>query len=249
MEALGVLALESDPSSENVGALLACRTALWEWRWASAEQQFLEILESDETRAFVHDAYGFFCLAPLGRLDDAETELRRACGLEPANAMAHCHLGRVLHFKRLYAAAADEFLRAIELDPGLALARWGLGEACIQMDEWGAASQAFAAVERLSDLPLALSGSGRLEALRGNEAAAEQALEQLQRSRARHYISPLNLAAVETALGRTDEAIAYVDAAFRERATRLAHLGVDPAFESLKNNGRFLSILINIQNE
>jgi tetratricopeptide (TPR) repeat protein len=249
VDLLARLALRHDPRLVEARALLACHAALYQWRWGAAEQQFLEILEADETCAPAHDWYGYFCLAPLGRLDEAEMELGRACELDPADAMARCHLGRVLDFKRLHSRAAEQFRRAIELSPRLAFAWWGLGEACVHMNAWNDARRAFAVTAQLADLPNALSGLAQLEAFQGHVAAAEQALERLEQLSSEHYISPLSSAVAEASLGRTHDAINRLCTSVEGRATRVAWLGVDPAFDVIKGDSRFLPLLDTIQQD
>jgi tetratricopeptide (TPR) repeat protein len=246
-DAFARLALKHDPADTAARGVAACANALARWEWESAESEFGEILRLDPENASVHHWYGYFCLTPLGRLDEAEVELRRACELDAASAIARFHLGRVLHFKRSPGAAAEQFLRAIDSAPGLALAHWGLGEACVAMSQWSEARNAFQAALRLGDLPSALSGLGRMEALCGNADAAHNALRCLAELGVEHYVSPLNSIAVQCALGRMDAAIDDLVIATAERSVGLGRLAVDPAFDPLKTEGRFMRVLDEIR--
>ena len=80
--------------------------------------------------------------ALLGRLKnypEAETDLRRAIKVRPADAAAHYTLGLVLWRKGLPAEAASELQRAIDLRPGDAAPHYYLGEALHQAGDIGGA--------------------------------------------------------------------------------------------------------------
>ncbi|HEX5000792.1 MAG TPA: tetratricopeptide repeat protein [Terriglobia bacterium] len=236
-------ALALEPRQAEAGAVLACQAALFDRQWETAERQFRAVLDLHESSAAVHQMYGFFCLAPMGRLDEAEVALLRACELAPASAIARYQLGRILHFKRRFDLASEQFRRAIELQPRLALARWGLGETAIQQGHWAEARRAFAAVQQLSDIPRALEGLGRLAALTGKPEEAETLLGQLRQLASTRYVSPVGLSVIYTAMGRLDDALDQLFAAAPQRAIRLTYVSVDPAFDALKTHDRFLPLL------
>jgi hypothetical protein len=117
------------------------------------------------------------------------------------------------------------------------------------MNAWNDARRAFAVTAQLADLPNALSGLAQLEAFQGHVAAAEQALERLEQLSSEHYISPLSSAVAEASLGRTHDAINRLCTSVEGRATRVAWLGVDPAFDVIKGDSRFLPLLDTIQQD
>ena len=56
---------------------------------------------------------------------------RRAVALDPEDAAAHCTLGRIHYLRREHEAAILELGAALELNPNLALAHYGLGAALV----------------------------------------------------------------------------------------------------------------------
>jgi tetratricopeptide (TPR) repeat protein len=74
--------------------------------------------------------YGFAQSAQENR-DNAIGPAQRAVALDSEDAGAHCSLGRVRYLRREYAAAVSELQIALELNPSLALAHYGLGAAFV----------------------------------------------------------------------------------------------------------------------
>jgi hypothetical protein len=83
--------------------------------------------------------------------------------------------------------------------------------------------------------PFALA---RAQALTGDRAGAERAIEELRRPSA-PFVSGYDLAAVYAALGKPDEAFAALDDAYRQRAEWLGYLTIDPQMDALRGDPRF----------
>jgi len=81
--------------------------------------------------------------AALGRLTDAEDDVRHSLRAEPASADAHVALGVLLSRKGLWRDALPPLRRAVELDPSRAAAWDQLGEALNHVDDLDGALQAF----------------------------------------------------------------------------------------------------------
>jgi tetratricopeptide (TPR) repeat protein len=240
-------ALREEPSLAEAHTVLACEKALFRWDWEAAESGFRQAIALDETYSTAHHWYAMFCLAPLGRLDEAELEVKRACELEPSSAVVRYHLGRIMYFKRFYHEAVEHFHHAIELNPRLFVAYWALGTAWSQVKAWSEARQAFSAGREVYDCALAVAGLGQLEALCGERNSAIQSLQVLGDLSASCYVSPVSFAALETALGNLDAAFEHLARAVQERSPRLVYLQIDPAFDRLRTDHRFLPLLSSIQ--
>ena len=68
---------------------------------------------------------------------------------------------------------------------------------------------------------------------------AEETLRDLEAKRARDYVSPVELAMVNIALGDYDRAIDWMDKAYEERRGWMAYLNVHPVVDPLRNEPRF----------
>src|SRR6202008_3713444 len=93
------------------------------------------------------------------------------------------------------------------------------------------------------DDPDALMRLGCACAQSGDVASTRDVLDSLQARSRRSYVSPVNLAALELALGSAERALDRLDVALEEHAASVPMLGVDPAFAPLRRDARFQALL------
>jgi hypothetical protein len=84
---------------------------------------------------------------------------------------------------------------------------------------------------------------GHVYAVAGKQAEARQILAELQALTGTQAISPYHLAAIYAGLGDKDRAFEMLQAAYDEKADRLAYLGVDPRLKPLRNDPRFAQMM------
>lgn len=243
-EAAARRALAIEPSCIQASATLACKQALYDWNWTSAELSFRDAVTRGPRYATARHWYAIFCLAPQRRLRAALTEVTNACELDPLSSAIGTHLGSILYFRRQYQEAIEQYQRAIEVDPGFHLAYRHLGLAYAQLAQFDNAlrvlNQALEIGHRetaaIAALALVYGGMGRT-------SDAEHLLDDLKKRSATAYVSAVNFALIHTALNDHDAAFEWLNKAREEHASRIVHLKVEPAFDRLKTDGRFLSIL------
>jgi serine/threonine-protein kinase len=73
----------------------------------------------------------------------------------------------------------------------------------------------------------------------GDRSYAEQTLHDLEAKRSYDYVSPVELAMVNIALGDHDRAIDWMEKAYEERRGWMAYLYVHPVVDPLRNEPRF----------
>jgi serine/threonine-protein kinase len=139
----------------------------------------------------------------------------------------------------------DEEMLAME--PGFAPAYWNRG--IIQMLH-GQFDEAIVdlgkAVEFSGGIPSTLAVQAHAYARSGNEdeaLAIVAELEALRGSTGRGYASSVLIAYVYEGLGRTADALAWLEQAVEERDGWLVYIDVFPRFESLRGEPRFQDVL------
>jgi tetratricopeptide (TPR) repeat protein len=125
-------ALAIDNWLAEAQASLAHVKTNYEWDWAEAERLSRKAIEFAPEYATAHQWYGIHCLAPMGRLDEAIAETRRAREIEPLSAVFNAFVGAALFFARRYDESIEECRRTIDLHPDFGVAHWYLGRSYLQ---------------------------------------------------------------------------------------------------------------------
>ena len=89
----------------------------------------------------------------------------------------------------------------------------------------------------------AIKSIGYAAALAGDLLKARAVLDELKALSNEHYVPPVNVALVLSALGEKDEALSSLEKGCTERDVRLTILKVDPRWDSLRSDPRFIAVL------
>ncbi|MGH9567853.1 MAG: tetratricopeptide repeat protein, partial [Candidatus Angelobacter sp.] len=79
-------------------------------------------------------------------------------------------------------------------------------------------------------------------AMSGKNKEAQQILQDLQGLSEKRYVSPFELASVHFALGQRDIGFEWLKKAFQDRCFELISINVDPRFDSIKSDARFVPL-------
>ena len=92
--------------------------------------------------------------------------------------------------------------------------------------------------------PVYLSSLGHAYALAGNVVEARKVLRELDELSKHHrYVSPYERAVIHAGLGETEEAFAWLEKAYAERAGWLVYLQVEPRLDRLRADPRFANLV------
>ena len=80
-------------------------------------------------------------------------------------------------------------------------------------------------------------------ALTGKTAEAEEILKDLMELATKRYVSPFDLALLHIALDRRDEGFEWLDKAFNDCGIEVISVNVDPRWESVRSDARFVSMV------
>jgi TolB-like protein/Tfp pilus assembly protein PilF len=214
-----------------------------QWDWAGAEKEFKKAIELNDGYAPAHSAYGDYLMA-LGRFDESLSELNRAHELDPSSPLTGLALGMRSYYARDYQKAIEQCQQTSSVDPTLVQAR-----VCLGLSYEGKASYP----EEMAELQKALDLSGgdtnevaalgRTYALAGRTADAMKSLNELTMRSQQTYVQPAWVAVIHTALGDTDQAFDWLERAFNDQSASLVLLKVDPAFDPIRKDARFLDLM------
>jgi TolB-like protein/DNA-binding winged helix-turn-helix (wHTH) protein/Tfp pilus assembly protein PilF len=234
--------LEIDNELAEAHAALAY-VNLFNWNWATAEEEFKRSIELNPNYASAHSHYAHYLVA-RERVNEALAEINRAQELDPLSLQIGSSRGFILENARHHEEAIEQLRRVIAIDPNHYQANWYLGLTYLangQNDQAIATSEKAVAVSGRA--PAALGVLGFAYAAAGRKREANKILDELLQLQKQRYLTPMAPAYVYIGLGHKDQAFAWLEKAYQERSNHLAFLKVSPTVDSLRADPRFVDLL------
>jgi serine/threonine protein kinase/Tfp pilus assembly protein PilF len=242
-KAAAIKALEIDDSLAEAHDSLAYARFFCDWDWSAAEKEYKRALELNPNRPLAHHHYSAH-LAAMGRFDEAIAEAKRAVELEPLSALHGTNLGWVLYHSRQHHKAIEVLRDLLQFQPDYGQARTCLGLVYQQTGMYEeAAAETEKGVELSKGLPLALGAVAYTYGAWGKPDKAQEVIENLKGLSDHTYVTPFAVAFSYIGLGEKDQAFEWLEKSIEERSPGLAWLKVWPAFDSLRSDARFQSLL------
>ncbi|MCA1626898.1 MAG: hypothetical protein LC742_02905, partial [Acidobacteria bacterium] len=136
------------------------------------------------------------------------------------------------------------FRKTLEAEPRFAYGRltfaWVLRHVGLHEE---AIAEAQRALELAGESQFYMVGLGNAYAAAGRREAAHEVLRQLHEMSATRYVSPYHLALIHCHLGDREGSLAALEQAFAVRDGWLIWLGVEPQFDPLRDDPRFIDLL------
>jgi serine/threonine-protein kinase len=233
-------ALALDDSRADAHTALGVARMRHDWDWAGAERELRRAVALDPGYAPAHDHLGYYLVA-MGRFADGIAEIKRGLELEPLSLPASALLGWAYHYARQPERAIEQFRKTLDVEPRLSLARWGLGVAYAVSGQYDSALAALQPV--VESRPDVTGDLGYAYARAGRRDDARRALNGLTARARREYVSPLAFAAIHIGLGEAGRALDWIEKAYAERNSDLIYARIDPYFDALRSEPRFLALL------
>jgi tetratricopeptide (TPR) repeat protein len=236
-------ALELDESLAEAHTSLAYVLVNYRWDWTAGERQYRRAIELNPNYATAHQWYAEF-LGCMGRMDQAQSEFARALEIDPLSLIINAEQGLPLLVPGHSDQAIEKFQKALELDPNFGPAHAFLR---IAYELSGRPDQAFseALIEaRLAGYtPEAMDKLKRAYQCCGLEGLWREDLAyQLARRRETTYSSYI-IAQTFGRLGQKEQALSWLEKAYKEHDRYLIDVSQDPPFAVLHNDQRFKDLL------
>jgi TolB-like protein/Tfp pilus assembly protein PilF/tRNA A-37 threonylcarbamoyl transferase component Bud32 len=234
-------ALDLDSALAEAHLSLAVVKLFYDWNVTSAMKEISEARSLDPHNPQVHHFYGH-ALQFAGRLDEAKQAMERAVELDPVSLILNTELGFATYVTRQYGAAVIQYRKTLEIDPRFTLASWWLAQALEQEGRHEEARTVLNSAGAVSD-SLLRSELGCVEAATGRRAEARKIVDELIERRAREYIDPTLIAYIYIALGDKDQAFAWLDRGYQERAGNIPWMHIEPKFDPIRSDPRFADLV------
>jgi serine/threonine-protein kinase len=237
-------ALEIDETLADVHATLSILNSWYDWDWASAEREAKRALTLDPNSSEAHRAYALL-LSTLGRQKEAIAAAARARELDPLALLTRTHESLFLYYDGQNEEAREKLVKTLEIDPNFWIALLTLAKIYIRQGKYGEAIAELTKARNCSGgNTQTISLIGYACALSGDHAQALAVLDELKALSTQCYVPPYNIAMLHNGLGEDEHTLAWLERAHKERDVLLsAFITVDPNWDRLRANPRFMSIL------
>ncbi len=242
-KALAQKAIELDNTLAEAHTSLGYTQLFYDWDWEAAEASFRRAIEITPSYSAVHYWYATY-LAVMRRFEEARVHMKRALDLDPLSPLVHALVGWVLFLERRFDEAIAQLRAGLEIEPGSYLLQSFLGVTYIDASMFGDAIEVMRqAVETTKGSKLMLQGLALAYSSAGRMSEALPILKQLQERTDAQYLSPFFAACTSLSMNEPDQAMEYLEQAYRERDGALIYIAVFPRLDSLRGNARFEELI------
>ncbi|MEZ5351362.1 MAG: tetratricopeptide repeat protein [Bryobacteraceae bacterium] len=237
-------ALELDESLAEAHVSLGFVVSMHGWNWDLGEEHYRRAIRLNPGYVTAHHWYGCDLLALRGRHEEALREMEIAVQLSPLEPSIGETAGYIHMLARRYDEAERAFAVLLEKCPDYYKSHTGLGRVLAAQGRY---EEAIGHLERgralAGDLPSILGALCQIRGMKGDRSEAERLLAQLSGLARHRHVSGVVFGLANAGLGRRDEALGWLEKACEQRETSVTHIGVHPAYDSLRNEARFETML------
>jgi len=238
-------ALKLDPTLAEAHAALAVVQLEYEWLFREADHHFREATRFNPNFAIAHVWFAEF-LFEMGQFQDGEVELERARELDPLSVRISFDLAVKFYWKREFDRALEQLQKTISMDPDNSLAFDFLSTV---FHKKNMPDQAFTASQKAKTLAGEFSREEMADMQKAYEAAGlsgyfrkENELRQKRLAEGK-YQSLLNIAMNYAIAGDDSQALDWLEGAVQEHTPWLPELKVEPNWDGLRSQPRFIAVL------
>jgi adenylate cyclase len=235
-------ALDLDDSLAEAHASMGEVMMQYYYEWDRAKNELDRALMLNPNYATAH-LWKSTYFATQGLLDEAIAEVRVAQEMDPLSMIISTELGKTLYYAGKHKEAVEQYERSLEIDDRFAISHKGLAEVYAQQGKF---DESILEIEKAIAISkrsvFILDDLGYVYALAGRRTDALKVLEELETLSTETYVPPYGRAAIYAGLGDFNNALVWLGKAFEERSF-LAWIKVDPVFDAMRNDPRFLSLL------
>ena len=239
------MALNIDPDLAEAHGALGYVEFQYEWKFKEAEMEFKEAIRLNPNSVSARLRF-FEYLFDFQRTQKAQEQLERARELDPLSIQINFLFAAESFFARDFDRAIEQLQKTISMDPNNVLAYDLLGAVFYQKKM---PAQAFAAHEKADSLEGIFSDAEIAEMRKAYETGGlsayfrkENELRQKRLAEGK-YQSPLNIALNYAFAGNDSEALDWLERAVDERTPWLPELKIDPMWDAVRSQPRFVALL------
>jgi len=240
-------AIRMDDSLAEAHTVLAFVLFNYDWDWSGAEREYQRALKLNPNYSEAHHAYSELLMG-AGRSKEAVAEIRRAEELDPLLPALRANVGMVYSCVGRHEDAIEQLRNTTELNPdydygysalGIAYLRKGMyPEAIVNLEK------ALAMDKDDPDVVLDVVDLAYAYAVAGRKNEARKMLRSLEEQEASgRNLGDLGLYPIYFALGDRDQALAWLEKAYKDKSESLLYLRCWPEFDRMHADARFADLV------
>jgi TolB-like protein/DNA-binding winged helix-turn-helix (wHTH) protein/Flp pilus assembly protein TadD len=236
-KAAAINALRLDDTLAEAHTSLAFLRDAFDWDLPAADAEFRRAIELNPGYATAHHWYAWH-LSLLGRTSEAIAEMKKARSLDPLSLIINADLAELLVIAHAVDESIQQSLKTIEMDANFPLAHDQLGVAYLVSHRNDDAVAEFQrAIQLSSGSPVSTANLAWALAQSGRRPDAIRVLRTLMQRSHAGYSNASEIAVVYASLGDPDQAMTWLDQAYRERFNPSVLLR--PGFDAVRGDRRF----------
>ncbi len=236
-------ALEIDGQLAEARIVLGVVEFWFDWDWSGGEAELKKAIVINPNNSDAHRFYAVL-LTVLGRHDEALAEMETARQLDPLSLVTNALKGQSFFYAERDREAIDQLNKTLEIEPNFWIAHITLARVYIRQERFDEAVKEAKKAREFSggnSEAASLAGYALAKAERHDEALA--ILEELKLKSNQRYVPSYNVAMTHNGLGEREEALNQLEKAFQTRDARMMLLKVEPKWNNLRNEPRFIDLL------
>jgi DNA-binding winged helix-turn-helix (wHTH) protein/Tfp pilus assembly protein PilF len=243
-EAMASKAIEMDDALAEPHATLGFIRMFWQWSWADAEMEFKRAIELNPGYATAHQWYAIW-LASQANGQGAMAEMHKALELDPSSLPIKADMAQMFYFAHGYDQAIKACKDALDIDPDFINAHDYLHQAYTQKGMHVEAVEEFFTFHKLVgdglyNDPVNEEMLRTAFATEGITGFCKANLDILMKRNEYAYTK----AEYYSLLGEKEQAIDWLEKSFEWHNFDFVFMKVNPAFEGLRKEPRYRSLLL-----
>jgi TolB-like protein/DNA-binding winged helix-turn-helix (wHTH) protein/Tfp pilus assembly protein PilF len=242
-------ALSLDESLGDAHSAIGFVKAHYEYDWPAAERELRRAIDLEPNNAYAHFFYSNSYLSPFGHHEQAIAEMRKATELDPLSTRFQSFAGVTFKWARRYDDSLAQFQKVSQTAPRFPLNHERSAQlyAILGRYEEAIAEETTARVlvgEKQQDVLAKMNTVRRALAAKGERGYWEEQLRLAQdpQNPPEAYVRPYGLAIIYSHLGEKARAFENLENALAERDTQMTELAIEPQFDALRSDPRFVEL-------
>lgn len=236
-------AMRLDPANSEAHHILGSYFAAHDFDWAEADRYFRRAIELNESSLYAYHCYVMYCLAPLGRLEEALATEDLALSKDPVELGMLVVRSLVLEGLGRQAAEVQSIERFCQLDPDFAFGQFQLVRLRARQRRF---DEAISLAERAAAggrWGITLGGLGIAHAAAGHTTIANDLIAELQASPMCTQSHAFYTALITAAQGDASAAFDWAARSLERRDHLIGLFLRTSSFDLLRANGSFDRLL------